>query len=112
MKKYLVVEDRQGGEFGMGRHYTAAEWLQQAVEWRGTDGWEDEDRTEFIKYWSKIINDGKEQELIDYIADVWDLEMEEVKKVVVCEHCGNECAEQELNDYSWHCPECHEKVAD
>lgn len=94
MNKYRVVRDLQGGEFGTGRNYTAKEWLEQAVEWRDSDdSWGDygegvdcygdkhlDSRTWFIKFWNKIIKDGREQELIDYIADVWSLEFEKVKE--------------------------------
>ena len=93
MKKYRVIEDLQGGDFGMDRDYTAKEWLDQAVEWRDADdSWGDygegvdcygdkhlDSKTWFIKFWKKIIKDGREQELIDYIADIWGLVFEEVK---------------------------------
>ena len=94
MKKYRVVEDLQGGEFGMGRDYTALEWLEQATEWRDSDdSWGDygegidcydnkhlDSRSWFIKFWKKIIADNREQELIDYISDIWGLRFEEVKE--------------------------------
>lgn len=93
MKRYRVIEDLQGGDFGMDRDYTANEWLEQAVEWRDADdSWGDygegvdcygekhlDSKTWFIKFWKKIIKDGHEQELIDYIADIWGLVFEEVK---------------------------------
>lgn len=93
MKRYEVVEDRQGGEFGMGRQYTALEWLEQAVDWRDSDdSWGDygegtdcygtkhlDNRSWFIKFWKKMIKDGREQELIDYISDIWDIDIKEVK---------------------------------
>lgn len=91
-KKYRVVRDLQGGEFGMGRDYTAEEWLEQAVDWRDSDdSWGDygegvdcygnkhlDSRSWFIKFWKRMIKDGREQELIDYIADIWALEFEKV----------------------------------
>lgn len=94
MKKYRVVRDLQGGEFGMGGDYTAEEWLGQAVEWRDSDdSWGDygegtdyygethsDDRKWFIEFWKRMIKDGREQDLIDYIADIWSLEFEEVKQ--------------------------------
>lgn len=90
MKKYRVIKDLQGGEFGMGRDYTALEWLEQATEWRdsddswgdygdGKDGYEDT-REYFENFWKQVIKDGREQELIDYISDIWQLEFEEVKE--------------------------------
>lgn len=92
-KRYRVVADLQGGEFGMGRDYTAEEWLEQAVEWRDSDdSWGDygegtdmygethnDEREWFIKFWKRMIKDGREQELIDYIADIWQLEFKEIK---------------------------------
>ena len=36
-------------------------------------------RSWFIKFWKRMIKDGKEQELIDYIADIWSLEFKKVK---------------------------------
>lgn len=114
VKRYLVVEDRQGGEFGMGRHYTVEQWIEQAIDWHdGDEFFENKEAEE--KFRQELLKGAKEKGdwyVLNYISDMWDIEFEEIKKVVVCEHCGNECAEQELNDYSWHCPECHEKVAD
>ena len=92
MKKYQVIRDLQGGGFGMGRVMTATEWLDQAVEWRDSDdSWGDygdgvdkhghrhlDSRSWFIKFWKKIIKEGNEQELIDYIADIWQLEFETI----------------------------------
>ena len=94
MKKYRVIKDLQGDGFGMGRDYTAMDWLAQAVEWRDADdSWGDygegvdcyghkhkDSRSWFIRFWKQMIWDGKEQELIDYIADVWGLEFEEIKE--------------------------------
>ncbi len=90
MKKYRVIEDLQGGEFGMGRDYTAKEWLECMLEWRDSDDswgdWGDGDN-EYLdtrdgckQFWESIINEGKEQKLIDYIADIWGLVFEEVKE--------------------------------
>lgn len=97
MKRYRVVRDLQGGEFGMGRDYTATEWLEQAVSWRDSDdSWGDwgdgvdcygnkhkDSRTWFVKFWTRMIKDGKEQELIDYIADIWQIEFAPVYKIEV-----------------------------
>lgn len=76
-KVYYVTYDRQGGSFGMGRLYTAYEWLEQAVDWSVANGMESEDLFEFTYRWLHEINNGNEQELIDYIADVWELDFEE-----------------------------------
>lgn len=89
MKRYSVVEDRQGGGFGMGRCYTAEEWLQQAYEWRESDdSWGDYDGEgvdspqAFLKYWRGVIADGREQELIDYISDIWDIDIQPAEKAL------------------------------
>ena len=82
--KYRVVRDLQGGEFGMGRDYTAEEWLECMLEWRDSDdSWGDyggdiDTREGCEKFWKDIIKQGKEQELIDYIADIWMLEFEKI----------------------------------
>lgn len=87
MKKYRVIEDYQGGDFGMGRDYTAEEWLEQATEWRDSDDswgdWGDGDtdtREGWLELWRKLIEDNKEQELIDYISDMWQIRFEEIKE--------------------------------
>lgn len=122
-KRYVVVEDRQGGEFGMGRCYTAEEWLEQAVDWRDSDdSWGDygegtdmygethhDDRKWFIRFWKKVIADGKEQELIDYISDIWDIDLREGGE---CEECGECWSKQELDSYAWHCLKCGHKIGD
>lgn len=86
MNKYRVVADLLGGEFGMGRDYTAEEWLRQAYEWRESDdSWGDyegdwlDTPQGFLDYWRGVIKDGREQELIDYIADIWSLEFKKLK---------------------------------
>lgn len=80
MKKYRVIRDYQGGSFGMDRDYTAKEWLEQMTDWQIADGCNDEDVKAEITYWQNQIERGKEQELIDYIAEAWQLEFEEVKE--------------------------------
>lgn len=77
MKRYFVTNDRQGGSFGMNRVLTAYGWLEQAVDWRDSDGWEDEDRKDFIKYYTEAIQNGEEWRLIEYISDIWELDIEE-----------------------------------
>ena len=69
-KLYEVVEDLQGGEFGMGRQYTIEEWKQQALEW----AWQD-DAEELIEF----LENMKEAKIIEFIEWVWDLKIEEVK---------------------------------
>jgi len=77
MKYYIVTRDLQGGEFGMERAYTAKQWGEQAFDWADSDG------SEEPEYWL-IENHPDEQELINNIADYWELEFkcinEEQKK--------------------------------
>lgn len=87
MKKYRVIEDYQGGDFGMGRDCTAEEWLEQATEWRDSDDswgdWGDGDidtREGWLEFWHELIANNKEQELIDYISDMWQIRFEEIKE--------------------------------
>lgn len=96
MQRYAVVEDLQGGGFGMGRCYTAKEWLDQSVEWRDNDdSWgeygagvdmygenHNDDREWYIRFWNKAIADGKEQELINYISDVWSIDIQPAEKAL------------------------------
>lgn len=78
--RYRVVRDYQGGEFGMGRDYTAMEWLEQMIEWSEMDGVDEQDIKDMQEYWKNEIEFGREQGLIDHIAEVWQLEFEEVKE--------------------------------
>lgn len=80
MKRYRVVRDYQGGEFGMGRDYTAMEWLEQMIEWSEMDGVDEQDIKDMQEYWKNEIEFGREQGLIDHIAEVWQLEFEEVEE--------------------------------
>lgn len=36
----------------------------------------------------------------------------ETRELVVCENCGKETEPEDLNYMNWHCPYCHEKIAD
>lgn len=78
--RYRVVRDYQGGEFGMGRDYTAMEWLEQMIEWSEMDGVDEQDIKDMQEYWKNEIEFGREQGLIDHIAEVWQLEFEEVEE--------------------------------
>ncbi len=93
MKYYIVTDDLQGGEFGMERAYTAKEWGEQAYEWAYGDG--DEDAESWLSYKS-------DQELIDGIADVWDLAFAEIneEQKEVYENLLKEIDIAETNFYS------------
>ena len=78
-RQWYVIEDRQGGEFGMYRLYTAEEWLDQVVEWLESDGAFDEDdnpEEDFRAYWGQVIKENP-QEFIDYVDDLWEITMVE-----------------------------------
>lgn len=80
-KLYEVVRDLQGGSFAMGDPCTASEWLERMTDWQDADdswGDEEDDREKAIAYWQKAIAEGREQELIEYISDVWQIEFQEV----------------------------------
>ena len=72
-KKYIVIRDYQGGEFGMYRDYTAKEWGEQAFTWADSDGWENPEEC-------LLENFKNEKELIDYIQEMWDVEIVELNK--------------------------------
>jgi len=71
MKKYIVIEDYQGGEFGMYRAYTAEEWGEQAYEWADSDDWENPDEC-------LLENFKTEEELINFISEIWEIEIVEL----------------------------------
>lgn len=84
-KKYVVVHDRQGGSFGMGRIYARKEWAEQAFEWSDTDGaFETDDEA---NDYQQMLTEMTEQEVIDYIADMWELDFAEH-----FEYCGKNFA--------------------
>lgn len=66
---YRVVEDLQGGEFGMGRDFTIEEWREQAIEWAEMD--EHYGIIETLKVMKK-------DNVIDFISEIWALRFEEV----------------------------------
>lgn len=76
MKKYRVVRDLQGGEFGMGRDYTATEWLEQAREWCWAD-----DNDELDNVLERMDKEEKnDNNILDLISNIWQIEFEEVKE--------------------------------
>ena len=82
MKKYRVIEDLQGDEWCVGIVDTAKGWLDRAIGWRDSDdSFEDAaERKKFIAYWEHKIKMGEEEKLIEYVADVWAINFEEVKE--------------------------------
>ena len=67
-KKYICINDLQGGEFAVGYSMTVEEWRGQAMEWAEKDNIE-----ETIEELEKL----KENEVIDYIREIWELEIVE-----------------------------------
>jgi hypothetical protein len=78
MNKYRVVRDLQGGSFGMDRDYTADEWIEQAREWCEAD--DNTDLDNYLERMQKNRGDFPDKEVIDFIADIWQLEFEQVKE--------------------------------
>lgn len=72
-KKYICVRDFQGGSFGMYRTYTAKEWGEQAYEWADSDSWSNPEEC-------YLENFKNEQDLINFIADMWEIQLEELSK--------------------------------
>lgn len=75
MRSWRVVRDLQGGTFGMGRAYTTKEWAETALEWTDSDG---NDTEPLRKLFDELLEQGKEKEVIDTIAEWWWLEFGEV----------------------------------
>ena len=76
MKRYRVVRDLQGGEFGMDRDYTIKEWLQQARDWCRAD-----DNDELDNVLERMDKEGEsDNNILDLISDIWQIEFEEVKE--------------------------------
>lgn len=82
MKKYKVVRDLQGGDFGMfncsydlkgykceERILTIPEWRETAIAWANGDA---------LKGLEKLMRNIKDDEVIDTISEFWQLEFEEV----------------------------------
>lgn len=69
IKRYRVVKDLQGDEFGMYRDYTIEQWRQQAIDWAEMD--ENDDVVERLKKMP-------EEQILPYIADFWTVEFAEV----------------------------------
>lgn len=67
-KKYICIRDLQGGEFAVGYSMTVGEWRGQAIEWAENDNTEETiEELEILK----------ENEVMDYIREVWELEIVE-----------------------------------
>ena len=69
-KQYININDYQTEDFCLGVYGTLAEWRRKAMEWCDLDGFND--LYKLLKYY-KIKNN----ELIDFINDFWDIEIVE-----------------------------------
>ena len=95
-KKYICVDDLQGGGWCVGCVSTAEGWLERATDWRDSDdSWGDwgepDDRKTWLARWESIIKQGREQELINYIAEMWQIDIEPYDE--------NNKEHKELKDY-------------
>jgi len=82
MKQYKCIRDYQGGEWCVGKIDDAKGWLESAISWRDSDGSfeSDDERKRFISYWQHKISIGEEWDLIEYVADIWQIGLVEVKE--------------------------------
>lgn len=105
--QYIVIEDRQGGSFGMDRAYTVDEWLEQARAWCEAD-----DNTDLDNYLENIQNHREEwtdEQILGLIDETWNITLKEGAE---CEECGACSTKQMLDSTDWHCPECKHKIGD
>lgn len=79
MKKYKCVNDYTGG-YCAGLALTAQEWLGALAGWLAQRGFDKKKIDEELGLWRGKAKAGAEEELIEYLADAWDLEMKEVKE--------------------------------
>lgn len=71
-----LAKDLEGGGFGEDRAYTIDEWLEQAIDWCEADG---ADTVEYWKNIRRLRHDFKDEEILDTIADIWQLEFTKVE---------------------------------
>ena len=65
---YIGVYDRQGGSWAVGNVDTIEGWRELAQSWADSD-----DMEETIENLAEM----PDEDVIDYIADIWDIEIEE-----------------------------------
>lgn len=71
--KYICMTDYQGGEFAVGDIATAKEWGEIAYSWAESDDWENPSEC-------LLKNFKNENELIDFIQEIWELEIVKIEK--------------------------------
>lgn len=84
-RKYICIEDLQGGSFAVGRVHTAKEWKKQALEWC-----EQDDNEEYYKFLKRLPL----KYIIGEIASMWDLAIIPVEQLPLQEIW-------DLFDYVW-----------
>ena len=77
IKRFYVDRDYQGGEFAMGRNYTAEQWLEQAKDWAEMD-----EMDGIFKELEKM-QDEFEKKVLGYIAEFWAIHFRKTNK----KHC-------------------------
>ena len=65
-KTYTCIEDRQGGDFAVGKTMTAEEWGEEAYSWAYGDDWTDPEEP-------LLKNFKTEKECLDFIQDMWEI---------------------------------------
>lgn len=70
-KRYMCAKDLQDGDWCVGEVMTAKEWSECAYGWADSDCWTHPEEC-------LLENFNTEQELIDFIQDMWQIKIEEV----------------------------------
>lgn len=65
-KTYTCIEDRQGGDFALGKTMTAEEWGEEAYSWAYGDDWTNPEEP-------LLKNFKTEKECLDFIQDMWEI---------------------------------------
>lgn len=69
MKKYECIKDLQGVGWFVNSIFTLGEWRELAKEWANNDGLDEVEKT---------LEGLPENEIMDFIADIWQLEFKKV----------------------------------
>ncbi len=93
-KKYVCIKDKKYGDFGMNWIGTAKEWGECAYGWANSDNWDNPRKC-------LLENFKTEQECIDFVADMWELDIREltIKDKEVVNFVNRKLAETKHN--SW-----------
>ena len=69
MKKYECIKDLQGASWFVNSIFTLEEWRELAKEWANNDGLDEVEKT---------LEELPENEIMEFIADIWQLEFRTV----------------------------------